>query len=75
MKSCMSEKKRKTLERQSEIIKTKYGDIRIKRSRGFGTERVKAEYDDTAAVAEKLGISINDARKLIEKEIGNERKI
>lgn len=71
----MSEKKRKTLERQSEIIKTKYGDIRIKRSRGFGTERVKAEYDDTAAVAEKLGISINDARKLIEKEIGNERKI
>ncbi len=68
----MSEKKRKTLERQSEIIKTKYGDIRIKRSRGFGTERVKAEYDDTAAVAEKLGISINDARKLIEKEIGNE---
>ncbi len=71
----MSEKKRKTLERQSEIIKTKYGDIRIKRSRGFGTERVKAEYDDMAAVAEKLGISINDARKLIEKEIGNERKI
>lgn len=71
----MSEKKRKTLERQSEIIKTKYGDIRIKRSRGFGTERVKAEYDDTSVVAEKLGISINDARKLIEKEIGNERKI
>lgn len=71
----MSEKKRKTLERQSEIIKTKYGDIRIKRSRGFGTERVKAEYDDMAAVAEKLGISINDARRLIEKEIGNERKI
>lgn len=71
----MSEKKRKTLERQSEIIKTKYGDIRIKRSHGFGTERVKAEYDDTSVVAEKLGISINDARKLIEKEIGNERKI
>ena len=71
----LSEKKRKTLERQNETIKTKYGDVRIKHSFGFGAERTKAEYDDIAAIAEKLEISINDARKLIEKESAYEHEI
>ncbi|MEI3161862.1 MAG: nickel pincer cofactor biosynthesis protein LarC [Lachnospirales bacterium] len=71
----LSEKKRKTLERQTETIKTKYGNVRIKRSFGFGTKQTKIEYDDIAAIAEKLEISINDARKLIEKESAYEHEI
>lgn len=71
----LSEKKRKTLERQTETVKTKYGNVCIKHSFGFGAERTKAEYDDIAAIAEKLEISINDARKLVEKESAYEHEI
>lgn len=71
----LSEKKRKTLKRQIETINTKYGSVRIKRSYGFGAERTKLEYDDIAAIAEKLEISINDVRKLIEKESAYEYEI
>ena len=71
----LSEKKRETLKRQIETINTKYGSVRIKRSCGFGVERTKLEYDDIAAIAEKLEISINDARKLIEKESTYEHEI
>ncbi len=66
----LSEKRRKILERDTEIVKTKYGNVRIKRSVGFGTENIKAEYDDISEIAKMLKISINEARKLIEREVG-----
>ncbi len=66
----LSEKRRKILERDTEIVKTKYGNVRIKRSVGFGTEKIEAEYDDISEIAKMLKISINEARKLIEREVG-----
>lgn len=56
------------LNRTENAVKTKYGDVRIKWSEGYGTKRVKAEYDDIAKISEKLGISVGEARSLVGKE-------
>lgn len=60
---------RYTLNRTETTVKIKYGDVRIKRADGYGTKRIKTEYDDIAKIAEELGISVNETRRLIEKEI------
>ena len=57
------------LDRTENTVKTKYGDVRVKQSEGYGVKRVKAEYDDVARIADKLGISISETRRLIGEEL------
>lgn len=44
---------------------TPYGKVRYKHVTGYGTDRIKVEYDDLAAVAAARDISIAEARKLV----------
>ncbi|MBR2264898.1 MAG: nickel pincer cofactor biosynthesis protein LarC [Firmicutes bacterium] len=57
---------RYTLERTQETVATPYGDVRVKRSTGYGTERVKPEYDDLARIAKEQGLSVREVRKAID---------
>ncbi len=56
---------RYVLDRTETTVKTKYGDVRIKQSEGYGIKRAKIEYDDIAKISEELGISASEARRLI----------
>lgn len=51
------------LERESLRVQTQYGEIRVKRSKGYGTERLKAEYEDTARAAREYGITPEEAAR------------
>ncbi len=44
---------------------TKFGEIRIKRSEGFGVTREKIEYEDLARIARKENISIEEVESLL----------
>ena len=57
---------RYALERETQTAHTPYGDVRIKVSRGRGTVRRKAEYDDLAALAQENGVSLREIRDSIE---------
>ena len=39
--------------RREEKVMTKYGEVRVKVSEGFGVTKVKPEYDDVSEAAEK----------------------
>ena len=52
--------RRYTLAREATTVDTAYGPVRAKRSEGYGVSRVKAEYDDLAAIAKREGISLRD---------------
>ena len=56
---------RYTLERSVSKIETPYGDVRIKRSSGYGVDREKLEYDDLAALAAKNGVSLRNMRESV----------
>lgn len=51
---------RYVLEREQTQLKTNYGNVRAKKSVGFGTEKIKAEYDDLALIADKNNVSLTD---------------
>lgn len=51
---------RYTLERTMETTHTQFGDVRVKRSSGWGVSRTKAEYDDMEKIARENNISISD---------------
>ncbi|MCH5260059.1 MAG: nickel pincer cofactor biosynthesis protein LarC [Lachnospiraceae bacterium] len=55
------------LERKIESVQTPYGKVRRKVSSGYGTSRIKYEYDDLARIAKEQNISIDEVRKLVEK--------
>ena len=57
---------RYVLDRKIEKKNTPYGEVSIKRVSGYGVERSKVEYEDLNRIAEAEGISVSDARKLIE---------
>ena len=57
------------LDRSSGTAVTPYGEVRFKRVAGFGTDRVKAEYDDLARIAAEQGIGIAEARALVDEYI------
>ncbi len=54
---------RYTLEKSMQKVITEYGEIRIKTSAGWGITRSKAEYDDLADIAERLGISLEEVKE------------
>ena len=54
---------RYVLTRTIETVDTPYGPIRRKVSEGYGTRRVKYEYDDLAALAKEKGMTVAEIRK------------
>ena len=57
---------RHVLDRREESVDTPYGPIRRKVSTGYGVRRVKYEHDDLARLADAQGISLQEARALVE---------
>lgn len=55
------------LDRKILNIDTDYGSVRVKKSDGYGCERLKIEYDDVAKIASENDLTFADARKIIEK--------
>ena len=53
-------------ERELVTAQSAYGEVRIKRSRGFGVMREKAEYEDLARLARENGVSLRDVKNSIE---------
>ena len=54
---------RHILHREEEDITTKYGKIRIKKVSGYGTSRVKPEYEDVKRIANEKNISPREIRE------------
>lgn len=59
---------RYVMNRKTEYVKTNFGEIRIKKSSGYGVEKEKYEYDDIAEIADKNNMSITEVLKEIEKD-------
>ena len=51
---------RYVMAREMMTVSLPEGDVRIKKSSGFGVERVKPEYDDIARIARTRGVSFKD---------------
>ena len=60
---------RYVLERSVEKCETSLGTVHIKRSQGYGTARLKPEYEDIAAIAKEHGIPFPEAYERVLKEI------
>ncbi len=48
------------MDRKIETVKTEFGDVRVKKSAGFGVERKKIEFEDLAKIARESGMSISE---------------
>lgn len=57
---------RYVLDRREASVSTPYGDVRCKIVSGYGATRYKIEYEDLARIARERGISIGEARRLVE---------
>ena len=53
---------RYALERDFSTAQSAYGEVRVKRSRGFGVTREKPEYEDLARLAREHGVSLRDVK-------------
>ena len=60
---------RYTLRRDFRVAETQAGPLRIKRAEGFGVRREKPEYEDLARIARELGISLREAREVLQREL------
>lgn len=58
---------RYVLDRREETVSTEYGPVRVKRASGMGAERVKAEYEDIAALAKELNLPLETVREAVRK--------
>lgn len=56
--------RRYVLRRETGMVETPYGPVRIKTSAGYGVKRSKAEYDDLARIASENGLTLDEARSL-----------
>lgn len=63
VRSIVSE--RYILDRNSGEANTPYGKVSFKHVSGYGVNRVKAEYEDLARIAEERGIGIAQTRELV----------
>lgn len=57
---------RYVLERKIESRDTPFGEVKVKRSFGFGAEREKTELESLKSIAQSNDISLFDARKIID---------
>lgn len=53
---------RSILNRKEETVTTQYGDVRLKVSEGYGTEKVKVEYNDLEKIAKEHGLPVAEVR-------------
>lgn len=53
---------RHILRREIETVQTPFGEVRRKRSTGFGVRREKYEYDDLARIAREQGLSLAEVQ-------------
>ena len=58
--------KRFILDRRIETVSTRLGDVRVKKSSGYGAERQKYEFEDLARIAREKGLSLAEVMKMIE---------
>ena len=65
-----TETKRYVLSRSVEKRQTSYGEVRIKRSEGYGVVKEKLEFEDLARIAREQGISLAEVKERVEREIG-----
>ncbi len=54
------------LDRKISTVSTKFGDVRVKESSGYGVNRKKYEYDDINRIAKEQNLSITEVRSEIE---------
>ena len=57
--------KRYVMDRTVDEMYTSYGNVRIKRSSGYGSEKSKYEYDDLSAIADKEEIGLREAKEKV----------
>lgn len=60
--------RRYVLDRSEEKTETPYGEIRSKVSEGYGTSRIKYEYDDLSKAAKENGVSIREILESIKRK-------
>ena len=60
--------KRYKMDRRIETVSTVFGNVRVKRSSGFGAERSKYEYDDISRIAIENGLSLAEVREILDKD-------
>lgn len=56
---------RYVMDRTVDEMYTSYGNVRIKRSSGYGSEKSKFEYDDLSAIADREEIGLREAKEKI----------
>ena len=59
--------RRYTLSREEGAAVTPYGEVRYKKSSGYGTEKFKFEYDDLAKIAFGRNLTLDEVRQIAEK--------
>ncbi len=59
--------RRYILRREKSYVESPYGPISVKRSTGYGAEKAKPEYEQLKGLALKAGISLDEARALVDK--------
>ena len=62
--------RRDVLDRRVETVRTACGEVRRKVASGYGVSRTKYEYDDLSRVARERGISLDEAKALLEEHDG-----
>ena len=60
-----TKKDRYTLRREVVTEETALGQVRTKRSSGYGTEKEKLEFEDIARIADETGQSLFEVRKAL----------
>lgn len=59
---------RYTLSRTLETVDTRFGQVHVKRVRGYGTDRIKYEYEDLARIAREQHLSIQQVEEQIRED-------
>ena len=62
---------RYVLSRSEETVNTEYGDVRVKKSSGYGVTKLKAEYDDLRRLAVENGLDITDIEEKLRSVIAD----
>ena len=57
------------MEREIREISTKYGNIKVKFSKGFDVERAKPEYEDISFAAKKYNVTLEEVEKAVFKAL------
>ena len=63
---------RYVLDREQGALETAYGQIRYKRSFGYGADKVKPEWEDLASAAKAAGVSTSKVREAFYKEFNKD---